>query len=77
MSEILNPPAKTDLRWRTLTASIKRGNCSLLLGPQASFDPDDSSLLPLSARLARYLAEYGGFADDKDLVNPDDIAHVA
>ena len=77
MSETLNPPVNIELYWRKLIESIKRGNCILLLGPQVSFAPDDSGLVPLTTRLAHYLANNGEFADDKDLVNPDDIAHVA
>jgi hypothetical protein len=67
MSETPNPPANIELHWRKLIESIKRGNCILLLGPQASFDQDDSGLLPLTTRLAHYLAKNGEFTDDKDL----------
>lgn len=55
----------------------KLGKCILLLGPQVSFDPNDPGLMPLTTSLAHYLTDNGEFSDDKDLVNPDDIAHVA
>ena len=76
MSETVNPPVNIELHWRKLIESIKRGNCILLLGPQVSFKPDDPDFLPLSTRLAHYLAENTKLGD-KELVNPDDIAHVA
>jgi hypothetical protein len=76
MSEMLNPPVNIELDWSTLIESIKRGNCILLLGPQVSFKPDDLDFLPLTTRLAHDLAKIGKFADDKELVFPDDIAHV-
>ena len=76
MSETLNPPANNELDWSEVIESIKRGNCILLLGPQVSFKPDDPDFLPLSTRLAHYLAENTKLGD-KELVNPDDIAHVA
>lgn len=67
-----------DLRWRALIESIKRKRCILLLGPQASFDPDDSDQLPLEIRLAHYLADQAVFSNhQRAIVNRDDITHVA
>lgn len=66
-----------ELPWRKLVESIKRGNCILLLGPQVSFDPEDSDHLPLTTLLARRLASHEVLAETKDLVNRDDLAHVA
>lgn len=66
-----------ELPWRKLVESIKRGNCILLLGPQISFDPEDPDHLPLTTLLARRLASHEVLAETKDLVNRDDLAHVA
>jgi len=69
--------ANNDLSLRKLIESIKRGKCILLLGPQASFAPEDSNCVPLTTRLAQHLATSPGLADDKNLLDRDDIAHVA
>lgn len=67
----------TMLPWRTLIESIKRDDCILLLGPQASFDPGDPDHVPLTIRLAHHLADHAGLAGNNDLVNRNDVAHVA
>jgi TIR domain/SIR2-like domain len=66
-----------ELPWRKLIESIKRGNCILLLGPEASLDPTDTANLPLTHKLANHLADHPTLSDNKDLVNRNDIAHVA
>lgn len=66
-----------EMPWRKLVESIKRGNCILILGPQVSFDPDHPDRLPLATLLARRLADHTVLKDAKDLINRDDLAHVA
>jgi TIR domain/SIR2-like domain len=66
-----------ELPWRKLIESIKRGNCVLLLGPEASLDPTDTANVPLTHKLANHLANHSALAGNKDLVNRNDIAHVA
>lgn len=66
-----------EMTWRKLVESIKRGNCILILGPQVSFDPDHPDRLPLATLLARRLADHTVLKDAKDLINRDDLAHVA
>jgi TIR domain/SIR2-like domain len=43
--------------WRRLLEAINGGNCVLLLGADAAFDPDDPSRTPLTLGLARKLAQ--------------------
>ncbi len=66
-----------EIRWRKLVESIKRGNCILILGPQVSFDLDSPDHLPLATLLARRLANHKVLKETKDLINRDDLAHVA
>ncbi len=66
-----------EIPWRKLVESIKRGNCILILGPQVSFNPDNLDHLPLVTVLAHRLAEHAVLKEVKDLINRDDLAHVA
>ena len=60
---------------RGLAELIRRGNCILLLGPGVAVHPTDLQPLPLTVLLARQLAKE--VADQSDLVNQDNLAHVA
>lgn len=66
-----------EMPWRKLVESIKRGNCILILGPQVSFDPNNSDYLPLTTALAHRLADHAKLKESKDLINRNDLAHVA
>lgn len=62
--------ALDDQDWRRLVRSIQRGNCILLLGPDAATDPADPAGLPLGQRLAQTLTERlaaGAVPDPTDL----------
>jgi TIR domain-containing protein/SIR2-like protein len=70
-------PIATELRWRGLVERIRRGTCILLLGPGVAIDPDDPEQTPLSVSLAHRLAADATVADDKDLIDCDNLTYVA
>jgi hypothetical protein len=46
----------SEREWRRLVETVRRGNCVLVLGSDVALDPDDTTGLPLSSRLAEQLA---------------------
>lgn len=64
-----------DSDWRSLIRIIQKGNCILVLGPDALVDPEDPRGAPLHIKLARNLAEK--LDDDQQLCRQDDLAHIA
>ena len=67
----------TEPRWRGLVERIRRGTCILLLGPGVAIDPDDPEQTPLSVSLAHRLAADETVADDKDLIDCNNLTYVA
>jgi hypothetical protein len=60
--------------WRRLLEVINRGNCVLLLGADAAYDPDDPNRTPLTLSLARKLAQS---LPPNTPALADELAHVA
>ena len=67
-----------DHDWRILLRSISQGKSVLVLGPQVAIDPADAEPTLLQDKLVRRLTnELRESGNDENLVNPDELPHVA
>ncbi|NIM10752.1 MAG: TIR domain-containing protein [Candidatus Aminicenantes bacterium] len=63
--------------WKTLIHTINRGNCILMLGPDASFEPVNGKAQPLTERLANELAGKIEAKISTLKIDPSNLAQVA